>query len=164
MKVSESRWRRKMSSESGALKFLGLARKADKVKCGDDAVFAAADAGKARVIVTAADTGENTLRKVRFNLPPGTVHIELPFSKAELGPALGSKELALAVITEHGFAAAFVKKLSEEFPGRYEKELERLEQKAEKVLRRRREKAAQKNNTKQPYGVSGNTTAKEENA
>ena len=152
-----------MSSESAALKFLGIAKKADKVKCGDDAVFAAADMGKARIILTASDTGENTVRKVRYNLPPGTVHVELPFTKAELGEALGSGATAVCTVTEHGFAAAFVQKLSAEYPGRYEEVSEKLDRKAEKVLRRRRETAELKKQ-KLSGKNTRHTTAKEENA
>ena len=142
---------------------MGIAKKADKLKCGDDAVFAAADSGKARLIITAADASPGTVRKARLYLPPGTVLISLPFTKRELGNAAGTRETALAAVTDHGMAAAFVKKLSEEFPGRYDEELEKLAKKAEKVLRRRKESAAEKKN-RDPGGKNAfrGETAKEE--
>lgn len=131
-------------SESGALRFLGIAKKADKLKVGDDAVFIACDMGKARVIVTAADAAEAILRKIKYNIPPRTVHISSPFTKTELGAALGNKNVAIVAITEHGMAAAFVDKLAKEYPERYEQQRELLLRKAEKVRRRRHEKAVAK--------------------
>jgi len=135
---------RAMVSESAALRFLGMAKKADKLKHGEDTVFTVAEMGKARVITAASDAAANTVRKIKNNLPPGTVYIELPFSKTQLGEALGGREVAVAAITDHGMAAAFIQKLSAEFPGRFEEETQLLARKAEKVLRRRRETAAAK--------------------
>ena len=152
-----------MVSDSGALRFLGIAKKAGKLKCGGDQVLAAAEAGKARLIIAASDAAENTVRRAHGYMPPGTVLISAPFTKREIGEAAGCGETALAVITDHGMAAAFAEKLDKEFPDRYGRELDILSFKADKVLRRRKETAAQK--SRRPGGKSAGkgAAAKEEN-
>ncbi len=133
-------------NESAALKFLGIVRKAGMLKIGEDAVISAVGMGKARLLMAACDASDHTIRRIRNIIPPGTVYMVAPFSKEAIGNAVGGGQTALAAITDHGLAAAFVRKISSEYPGRYDSEKETLNKKAEKAIRRRRESERHKKN------------------
>jgi len=126
---------------------LGLARKAGAVEIGEESTGIAARSGKARALFTASDASENTLRRVRnfaanYDLP----HLELPFTKDELGDALGVSSCAALAMTDAGLAASFAEKLEAEFPGRFTQPLELLRLKAEKIEQRKREARAHERN------------------
>ncbi len=126
---------------SGALKLLGLARKAGSLQCGENAVVAVETEGKARLIVLAEDASEHIERRVDANAGPKAIIIKLPFPKEELGAAIGSAQTAVAAVTDLGLANAFAKKLAEEHPGKYEQILQPLNKRTEKAARRKRETA-----------------------
>ncbi len=101
-----------------ALSFLGLAMKAGKVELGEEYIAMAARAGKARVILTASDAGRSAL--VRAENASAAGHCPsaaLPYTRAELGAALGKSEVSVAAITDISFASAFIDKLSDEREG-----------------------------------------------
>ena len=84
------------------LSLLGLAKKAGMLSVGNDAVLDALRSGRA------ADAAENTAR--RFQNRHGEVPIErLPYSREELGAAIGYQSCAAAALCNAGFAEAFFK-------------------------------------------------------
>ncbi len=90
------------------LSLLGLAKKAGRLSVGNDAVLEALRSGRARLIILAGDAAENTVR--RFQNRCGDVPIEaLPYSREQLGAAIGYKSCAAAAICDVGFAEAFFK-------------------------------------------------------
>ena len=66
------------------------------------------------------------------------MYLPLPFTKWELGAAVGRGQPGIMGISDAGLAAAFAEKLSKEFPGQYEQATDKLRQKAERILSRRK--------------------------
>lgn len=127
--------------DNGLTGLIGLCRKAGKVEVGEEPVSIAARTHKARLILFASDAAGNTLRRGDSlgqigNCPALT----LPLTKAELGGAVGRASCAVLALTDVGLAAAVTKKLTALDPQAYGDAAGRLEQKAQKALRRRREK------------------------
>ena len=94
------------------LNYLALARKAGSAELGEEPVGGAARAGKAHVIVVASDASDHTWRRAKA-YAAGTRQqcVRLPFTKDEMGAAIGRQELAMAAITDVSLALALVKSL-----------------------------------------------------
>lgn len=89
------------------LNFLGLCRRAGKMKIGCDTVIESAENKEAKLILLAADISENTKKKI-ISAASGTQYEILKYSKDELSFALG-KTCAVLSVEDEGFA----KKLKE---------------------------------------------------
>ncbi|MDO4845739.1 MAG: 50S ribosomal protein L7 [Oscillospiraceae bacterium] len=128
-----------------ALGLLGLARKGQRVALGEEAVSAACRSGHARLMLLAQDAGDSVRHRsdyfIRSGKPP---RIVLPFTKDELGAAVGRNVCPIAALTDVALARAFVAALDE--PERYTDVLELLTQATARVEQRRREKKAHENN------------------
>ena len=127
-----------------ALRLIGLARKGGRAEVGEEPAGAAARAGKARLIVAAADAADHTLRRAAHFAQEGNAPlIQCSASKTELGAAVGRSSCALLAFTDAGLAAAFAAKLAAADPERYGAAAGQLAEKAQKILRRQREKRQQ---------------------
>ena len=127
--------------DNGLTGLIGLARKAGKVEVGEEPVSIAARTHKARLILFAADAAENTRRRGDSLGRTGNCPaLTLPLTKAELGGAVGRESCALLAITDVGLAATITKKLTALDSTAYGDAAEHLERKAQKAIRRRREK------------------------
>lgn len=94
------------------LSLLGLCRRAGKLTPGFDAAVLDARAGKACLLLAAADISEKTFKNLRYEGDrAGISTMRLPCDLAETGRACGIKAGVLA-ITDEGFAKAIVKQLS----------------------------------------------------
>ena len=119
-----------------ALNYMALSRKAGRIELGEEPVTAAAEAGHARLIIVAADASEHTWRKAQSLCKNTRRHcVQVPYSKDELGQAIGRSELAVAAFTDAALALAFVKAL--EHAELYAQVLAALEQKNQKLQRRK---------------------------
>lgn len=115
---------------------LGIARKAGKTEVGEESVSTAAKAHKARLLLLASDAGERTCRHAESLSEEGNCPLlTVPLTKEELGGALGRGSCAIVALTDIGLASAAAKKLGSVDP----QIRQRLEYKAGKALRRRRE-------------------------
>lgn len=124
-----------------ALGLLGLARKAGKLALGEEEAAAAALGHKAKLILLAADAAENTAQRVRRAAETGNAPcVRTGFTKAQMGAAVGRASCAAAAFTDVGMAAAAAKRLAGGDPEVWDETAQRLEAKAAKTLRRRREK------------------------
>ena len=95
-----------------ALNYLALARKGGRVELGEEPVGAAARALKARLIVVASDAGDHTWRRAKsFSAGTDQPCVKLPYTKDEVGLAVGRTSLAIAAFTDAALAASFVKAL-----------------------------------------------------
>jgi ribosomal protein L7Ae-like RNA K-turn-binding protein len=95
-----------------ALNLLSLAKKGGNIIAGEEQVGMACRHGKVRLLVVAADTAGHTAR--RADSWAETMEVPLlrvPFSREEMGEALGKPVCALAGLTERKLAAAFVRAL-----------------------------------------------------
>ena len=70
-------------------------------------------ARQARLILLASDAAPNTVRRcAHFGEAGNVLWLELPYTKAELGFQLGRGSCAMLALTDAGFAATLVEKLS----------------------------------------------------
>ena len=123
-----------------ALRLIGLARKGGFVEVGEEPVGAATRAHKARLVVLAADAADNTLRRAAHFAQAGSVPaVQTPYTKGELGLAVGRSSCAMLALTDHGLAAAFARKLAAADPERYGETAADLEEKAQRALQRQKE-------------------------
>ena len=122
-------------SGNNVLSLLGLALRGGRLVVGEEPAALAAKAGQARLLLTSSDAAGNTLRRAEHLAEEGhCLHLTLPFSKAELGGALGRGSAAVAALTDTGLAAAVAERLAQADPERYGEAAARME------LKRRRAK------------------------
>lgn len=91
------------------LSMLGMARRAGKLQAGFDLVVETVKAGKADLVLAAADISEKTFKNLKYEAEKQqvkSVRIHAPME--ELGKACGIKA-GVIVITDGGFAKAIVK-------------------------------------------------------
>jgi len=120
------------------LSLLGLALRGGRLAVGEEPVALAARSGQARLILLASDAADNTLRRAEHLAQEGRcLRLSLPFSKTELGGALGRGSAAVAALTDTGLAAAVTERLAVQDPERYGEAAARMD------LKRRRAKERQ---------------------
>ena len=130
-----------------ALNYLSMARKAGRVELGEEPAGAAARAQKARLVIVANDATDHTWRRAQsFVAGSEQLCLRVPFSKDELGQAVGRTALALAAFTDPALALAFVKALGQ--PDRYKTELESLDRRAKRIHQRQKEAKAHEKNVR----------------
>ena len=126
-----------------ALNYMALARKAGRIELGEEPVGAAARAQHARLVIVAQDAGDHTWRRAQ-SFVAGTEQLcmKVPFTKDQLGQAIGRTSLALAAFTDPALALAFVKTLenvSEDIVSQFEARTQR-------IAKRQKEAKAHKRN------------------
>ena len=130
-----------------ALNYLALARKAGLAELGEEPVGGAARSGKAYVIVVASDASDHTWRRAKAYAAGTTQQcIRLPYSKDEMGLAIGRESLAIAAITDCPMALALVQSLPE--PEKNAEAVQVLTEKVQKQKQRRKEAQAHKKNVR----------------
>ena len=127
------------------LNYLALARKAGKAELGEEPVGAAARALHAHLIVVASDASDHTWRRAKsFAAGTNQQCIRLPYTKDEMGFAIGRQALAIAAVTDAGMALAMVEALAQ--PEKYKAVIEALTERVKRLRQRQTEaKAHQKN-------------------
>ena len=131
-----------------ALNYLSLARKAGLLELGEEPVGAAARSQKARLVVVAGDASDHTWRRsLSFVAGTEQLCLRVPFSKDEMGFAVGRTQLAIAAFTDPAMALAFVKALGD--PEKYKKELESLDKRTQRIRQRQKETKAHEKNVRQ---------------
>lgn len=94
------------------LMFLGLMERAKAIAVGADSACGAAREGRARLLAYAADAADNTAAGLETARGEGrTPLVPLPYTKAELGKALGKGDCAAFAVTDTGMAKALCEKL-----------------------------------------------------
>ena len=90
-----------------ALNYLSLGRKAGRIELGEEPVGAAARAKKARLVLVASDAGDHTWRRAQsFVAGTEQILLKVPYTKDELGQAIGRTALAMAAFTDPAMALA----------------------------------------------------------
>ena len=132
------------------LSLIGLCKKAGRLEAGEEPVGAAARAHHARLLLVAADAADNTRRRCAHFAEAGAVPwTELPFSKAELGGAVGRSSCALAAVTDVGFASSLAARLALLDQARYGELSAALDIKAQKALQRQKEQRQHEKNLRE---------------
>ena len=137
-----------------ALNYLSLARKAGRIELGEEPVGAAARAKKARLIMVASDAGDHSWRRAK-SFVAGTEQLcmKVPFTKDQLGEAIGRTSLAMAAFTDPALALAFVKALGD--PEKYKEALESLDRRTKRIRQRQQEEKNHQRNLRQGRKTGG---------
>ena len=124
-----------------ALNYMALARKAGLIELGEEPVGALTRANHAKLVVVASDASDHTWRRA-LSFVSGTSQscLRIPFTKDEMGMAVGRASLAIAAFTDPALALAFVKALNQ--PEKYGKVLENLQERTERARQRQKEQKA----------------------
>ena len=131
------------------LAFLGLTERAGKLVTGEESCGMAARAGKARVLLLASDAGRSTrVRGENYAEAGHCLPVSLPYTRDELGTALGRGAVSMAAVTDIGMASAFLDKLSAERPGEYEAAAAELQRALARAMERRKEARRHKENVR----------------
>ena len=137
-----------------ALNYLSLARKAGRIELGEEPVGAGARAKKARLILVASDAGDHSWRRAK-SFVAGTEQLcmKVPFTKDQLGEAIGRTSLAMAAFTDPALALAFVKALGN--PEKYKEALESLDKRTKRIRQRQQEEKNHQRNLRQGRKTGG---------
>ena len=128
-----------------ALNYLALARKAGRIELGEEPVGSAARAQHARLVIVASDASDHTWRRAKsFVAGTGQQCVKLPFTKDEMGMAVGRTSLAIAALTDPAMALAFLKALGN--PEAYREAMENLETRTKRIRQRQDEEKAHQRN------------------
>ncbi len=129
------------------LNLLGLMRKANAIAVGETNTGGAVRAGKAKLLLLAADASDNARSRARgFTHGRDVVTVTLPFTKDEIAAHVGVSSCAMAAITDIGFANAFMKSLAAAVPEGYDESAAEIQRRFEKADRRKKEAAAHEKN------------------
>ena len=131
-----------------ALNYLSLARKAGRIELGEEPVGAASRAKKARLVLVASDAGDHSWRRAK-SFVAGTEQIcmKVPFTKDQMGEAIGRTSLAMAAFTDPAMALAFVKALGD--PEKHKEALESLDKRTKRIRQRQQEEKNHQRNLRQ---------------
>ena len=133
--------------DNNILNMFGLALRAGRLEVGEEPVGAVCRARDCRLIIVARDAADNTFRRVRHFADAGQcLWISVPFTKDELGSAVGRTSCAMLALTDIGFAESIVKKLAAVDPGKYTQTAEQLSVKAQRAAQRRKEQQSHEKN------------------
>ena len=126
-----------------ALNYLANARKAGLAELGEEPVGAVTRAGKGYLVLVASDASDHTWRRAK-SFVAGTEQqcVRLPYSKDEMGMAVGRSSLAIAAVTDAALALALVKSL----PDGDAAAEEALSRRTEKLNQRKKEARAHQRN------------------
>jgi ribosomal protein L7Ae-like RNA K-turn-binding protein len=137
-------------SNDRILSLLGLALRGGNLVVGEEPVEGAARAKDARVLLLAADAADNTRRRVEHFADAGAcLWLRVPYTKEQLGRAVGRTSAAIVAVTDIGLASAVVHRLAELDPARYDEAAARLDVKSKRAAERRSEQLAHEKNLRQ---------------
>ena len=139
-----------MDNRQRALNYLGLARRGGNIAIGEEPVGIACRGSHARLLILAQDAADNTFRRARSFAAGGKPPIiRVPYTKVELGDALGVNACAILALTDVQLALAFVKALDQ--PQTYQAALDSLEKRAKRIRQRQQEAKAHARNKAMGY-------------
>ena len=131
------------------LNMIGLALRAGRLEIGEEPVGAICRARDCRLIIVARDAADNTFRRVRHFADAGQcLWISVPFTKDELGSAVGRSSCAMLGVTDIGFAETIAKKLAAVDPEKFTQTAAQLAVKAQRAAQRRKEQQSHEKNVR----------------
>ena len=120
-----------------AAQYLGLARKGGMLTVGEEGSGAAVSAGKAKLLMLAADASPNARKRAEGFLYGHRAPLQtLPWTKEELSAMMGKRGCSMLCFTDLPLAARFAAALAEEQSG-WRETAELLESRTEKLQRRK---------------------------
>ena len=123
---------------SKALNYLGIARMSGNIELGEENAKALVKAGKARLLLLASDVSDGVKKRAGgyvygFHTPLVT----LPFSRAELGGAVGRAQCAVCAIRDLGLAKSLADALAAEYGEAYAGVAAELNEKLARIAARK---------------------------
>ena len=130
-----------------ALNYMALAKKGRLIELGEEPVGAITRTGKGYLVVVASDASDHTWRRAK-SFVAGTAQqcVRVPFTKDEMGFAVGRSSLAIAAFTDAPLALAFAKALPEQ--EKVKDVVSFLEEKSRKLKQRKDEAKAHQRNVR----------------
>ena len=127
--------------DQNTLNLLGLARRGGNLALGEEPVSDVCQQHKARVVFLAGDAGDTICRRAARMAEQGNAPlVTLPWTKAEVGSALGRASCALLALTDQGLASAVVARLARSDEGLKELAQAMSEKTARQKARREQKK------------------------
>jgi len=97
-----------------SLALLGMAKKAGLLAVGGEAAATAARRGEAKLIITASDASDASVRRAKINAQTGGAeYTAVPFTMFELGRTAGRGSPGTIAFLDKGLADGFMKRLLE---------------------------------------------------
>lgn len=103
-----------------ALKLLGLMRRANAIEIGEENTGQAVREHRAKLLLLASDASDNAKKRAEtFATVCRAPLVRVPFNKGEISESVGKNGCSTAAVCDIGFAAAFMKLLTELSPEEY---------------------------------------------
>ena len=97
-----------------SLAILGMAKKAGLLAVGAEAAVIAARQSKAKLIITACDASDSSVRRAKNSADENKVaHITVPYTMFELGKTAGRGSPGTIAFLDKGLAESFTKRLAD---------------------------------------------------
>lgn len=127
------------------LKLLGLMRRAGALVPGESGTGDTVRAGKAKLLLLAADASENAQKRAEgFLHGRRALCVALPYTKEEIASHVGLNSCSMAAVTDLGFADALMSSLAQQWPERYQADAEEIRRRLERAKRRSGKAAAER--------------------
>ena len=121
-----------------ALEYLSIARMSGNIELGEENAKALVKTGKARALLLASDVSDGVKKRAGgYVFGFRTPLVELPFTKAELGGAVGRAQCGVAAVRDLGLAKAVADALAAEYGEAYVPLAEELNEKQKRQAQRR---------------------------
>jgi len=96
------------------LAHLGMAKKAGLLAVGSEAAAQAARRGEAKLIITASDASDGSVRRAKANAESnGVTYVAVPYTMFDLGNIAGRGSPGTIAFLDKGLADGFIKRLAE---------------------------------------------------
>ena len=96
------------------LAHLGMAKKAGLLAVGSEAAAQAARRGDAKLIITASDASDGSVRRAKANAESnGVTYVAVPYTMFDLGNIAGRGSPGTIAFLDKGLAEGFIKRLAE---------------------------------------------------
>ena len=130
-----------------ALRYIGVARMAGGIETGEENARALVRAGKAKLLLLAADASPGAKRRAEGYVYETKVPlVQTPYQKSEISAISGRPGCSMAAFTNLGLAAGFAEALCAEFGEQYRALAEALGARQERAKRRAKESGKRRKN------------------
>ena len=130
-----------------ALNLLGLMRKANALRIGEEDTGSAVREHAAKLVLLASDASDNAKKRASgYMYGSKAPLIRLPFTKEEISEHVGKSGCSMAAVCDIGFADAFMKLLCDISPTEeYEDAAQTIQRRAQISKKRKNDSTPQKN-------------------
>ncbi len=129
-----------------ALMLLGLMRKANALRIGEEDTGSAVREHAAKLVLLASDASENARKRAAgYMYGSKAPLITLPFTKEEISGHVGKSGCSMAAVCDIGFADALMKLLCGISPTEYVEAAQTIQRRAQESKKRRNDSSREKN-------------------